>query len=450
MLDLYLYYGYIPAPYSIFDKLQKLPPAHFCIIKDPTAPLVFQRYWEYRFDVDVTLNVQAYREQLASELSEAVKCHLVSDVPVGAFLSGGIDSSTVVAYMADHAATTVQAYTIGFEESAFDERQITRESAKLLPIDYHEEQLKIDIFDTLDLLVARYGEPFADSSALCTYRVTELAARSVKVMLSGDGGDEIFAGYSHYAWMLRQFLPNFSIMRQMRLGATDVLRFLGLLSPRFTPLDGWKGRNSYFSCEARGSLWQSPYREVLEHTEAYLDDHFAVLKKARKSNFLDIIQSLDIIDYLPNNNLHKVDIASMCHGLEVRVPLLDHILAEFAAKIPARERLQPCTEDRAETAAMHGYVTKYSLRVIAESKFRRGFFDRKKMGFAVPVGDWLADDRFFPKLSEILLSSSSRLLNYFNRDAILALLQNHRATHQQGPKLWSLLFLSKWLEHNKL
>jgi asparagine synthase (glutamine-hydrolysing) len=450
MLDLYLYYGYIPAPNTIYQNVHKLPPAHFCLIRNPAAPLQFQRYWEYRFEIDHRLDHGAWGEQLQAEVSEAVKCHLVSDVAVGGFLSGGIDSSTVVAYMSDHATAAVRAYTIGFGNPEFDERQITRESAKLVPMDYHEEQLELDIFDTLDLLVSRYGEPFADSSALCTYRVTELAARDVKVMLSGDGGDEIFGGYSHYAWMLRQFLPNFSLSQQLRLGTTDTLRHFGYLSPRLTLIEGWKGRNAYFNADSRRKLWHTEFDTLPDHTENFLQNRFASLKKARKDNLLDMIQSLDIHDYLPYNNLHKVDIASMCHGLEVRVPLLDHKLAEFAAKIPASERLQPLAQDRAPTAAMHGYVTKFPLRVTAESKFRKGFFDRKKMGFAIPISEWLASDAFFPKLSEVLTSSSSRLLQYFQRDRIQAVLDDHKTTRRHGLQLWNLLFLAKWLEHAKL
>lgn len=204
-LDKYLYYGYIPAPGSLFRNVFKLPPGHVCRVKDPGGALVFERYWEARFEPDERLSEEEWVEGLEAKLRESVRCHLVSDVPVGAFLSGGIDSSVVVATMASLSSDPVLAYTVGFKEEAFDERSVTRLSSDKLNVHYREEELELEILKTLDVLVAHYGEPFADSSAVCTYHVTGVAAREVKVMLSGDGGDEVFGGYSHYGWMLREF-----------------------------------------------------------------------------------------------------------------------------------------------------------------------------------------------------------------------------------------------------
>lgn len=446
-LDQYLYCGYIPAPKSIFNNIQKLPPAHYCLIQSPDAKIEFHRYWSPRFQIDSTLGLGEYDDALRSELQDSVKSHLVADVPVGAFLSGGIDSSVVVATMAEVSKEPIHAYTIGFNHSAYDERPITRESVKKVCVNYHESSLDLDLFNVLDRLVKHYGEPFADSSAVCTYQVTGVAAQSVKVMLSGDGGDELFAGYSHYAWMLAEFSKTFGKWQTMRLGVTDALRALGLLNERMTPLSAWIGRNGYFTHEERSALWgEGAKQPFTQSTFNFLKSRFSILNSVKKDNLLDTIQALDIQDYLPYNNLHKVDIASMCHGLEVRVPLLDHKLAEFAMRIPWGERIQCGAKERAQEAAMHGYVTKLPLRKLAESYFGTGFFDRKKMGFAMPIHTLLAEDENFQKVSEALVGSDSPLRNYFDAKVMQRLLEEHKQTQRNGLKLWSLLFLSKWLD----
>ena len=445
-LDLYLYYGYIPAPQSIFRDVHKLPPAHFCLLREPDQEIAYTRYWEYRFAPDSTLDEAGWQEGLESKLCDAVHSHLVADVPIGAFLSGGIDSSVVVATMSRVSSSSVDAYTIGFDHEAFDERPITRESSRRIPVEYHEQELKLDVLGTLDVLVQHYGEPFADSSAVCTYQVTGTAARDVKVMLSGDGGDEIFCGYSHYGWMLREFLPTFRPAMRARLMVGDLLRRLGLRSARMTPVDAWVGRNGYFSKADRETLWLDSYRNLPSATEAYLHDRFEPLRRTRTDSLIDTVQSLDIADYLPYNNLNKVDIASMCHGLEVRVPLLDHELAEFAARIPWKERIREHSPDRQPESAMHGYVNKYALRSIAEKTYGHGFFDRKKMGFAMPISSWLASDDHQPLLKESLTSANSPLLQYFDKRHLESLLRKHRSTETHGHQLWSLLFLSRWLQ----
>jgi asparagine synthase (glutamine-hydrolysing) len=445
-LDLYLYYGYIPAPVSVFKNVFKVPPGHYCLLRTADSAIEFVRYWSYRFQPDPTLDHENWQEGLAEKISDAVRCHLIADVPVGAFLSGGIDSSVVVASMSRLTTGKVNAYTIGFGDAAYDERAITRQSAKMLPIEYHEQQLELDVLETLDLLVQRYGEPFADSSAVCTYRVTETAARDVKVMLSGDGGDEIFGGYSHYGWMLSEFLKTFSSAMRVRLAASDQLRRVGLLGPRLTPVEAWKGRNAYFGTAVRQELWKSEFASVTTRTDDFLNSRFRPLRATSEASLLDTLQELDINDYLPYNNLHKVDIASMCHGLEVRVPLLDHELAEYAARIPWKQRIQPRSSDRVAESAMHGFVNKMPLRWMAEQTFGRGFFDRKKMGFAMPISSWLASDEFYPVVRDSLIHNDSPLLNYFRREPIEQLLLEHKAQQNKGLQLWSLLFLSKWLK----
>jgi len=445
-LDLYLYYGYIPAPQSIFKNVYKLPPAHYCLLRSPDDELTFTCYWDFRFQADRTLDEDQWQEGLEEKLRDAVKVHLVADVPVGAFLSGGIDSSVVVAMMTQLSKDPVLTYTIGFNYDDFDERPITRKSSRVLSIKYHEELLELEILNTLDVLVGHFGEPFADSSAVCTYQVTGVAARDVKVMLSGDGGDEIFTGYSHYGWILREYLPNFTPEMRARLLITDLLRRVGLRKPRITPYDGWVGRNGYFTKSDREALWLDEYSSLPAQTDAFLARRFASLRHVCADNLIDTVQCLDITDYLPFNNLNKVDIASMCHGLEVRVPLLDHELAEFAAKIPWKQRIRELMPGRKAESAMHGYVNKYPLRRIAEKTFGHGFFDRRKMGFAMPIDSFLASESFFPELSNNLISPSSPLLKYFEKQALIGLLEKHKQSQSSGLKLWSLLFLNRWLQ----
>ena len=449
-LDQYLYYGYIPAPGAIFNNVSKLPPAHYCRLREPDDAFEFVRYWQLEFRPDSSLDNEQWTEGLKERVNDAVKSHMVADVPVGAFLSGGIDSSVVVAAMSQTTDSMVKAYTIGFSDAAFDERSITRQSSSMIPIHYHEEELQLDVLDTLDLLVKRYGEPFADSSAVCTYRVTENAARDVKVMLSGDGGDEVFGGYSHYGWMLSQFQQTFLPMMKLRLAVTDMMRGVRLLGKRTTPLDAWKGRNECFSEALRVQLWKPQYREIPGATEDFLNRRFRCLNQVNGESFVDSVQTLEISDYLVYNNLHKVDIASMCHGLEVRVPLLDQDLVEFAVRIPWKQRIRPLPPDRPAEAAMFGYVHKYPLRWLAEQTFGRGFFDRRKMGFTMPISSWLVSNEIFPMLRESLIGKQSPLLNYFRREPMERLLSEHRERQNHGQKLWSLLFFSKWMKYHQI
>lgn len=234
----------------------------------------------------------------------------------------------------------------------------------------------------------------------------------------------------------------------MRLGLGDGLRALGWCPERQRPLDGWIGRNAYFNLTERRELWLEPYRHLPQaHTETFLKERFNALKGVRAKDLIDTVQGFDIMDYLPYNNLHKVDIASMCHGLEVRVPLLDHELAAFAMRIPWKQRMRPFESvGRAPESAMHGYVNKYPLRRVAEKTFGYGFFDRKKQGFAMPIGHWLARDECYALLEAELLERGGALLQYFERDAIARLLRRHRQQQDQGLKLWALWFLVRWFK----
>ena len=236
-----------------------------------------------------------------------------------------------------------------------------------------------------------------------------------------------------------------------RLALTDQLRRAGMLGPRMLPVDAWIGRNSYFNEGERAALWADHGRELPGETTGWLRDRFRRLARPRRDDLLDSVQTLDANDYLPFNNLHKVDIASMCHGLEVRVPLLDHELVEFACRIPASQRVVPLAEepDRAATAAMHGYVTKLPLRRVAEQRLGKGYFDRQKMGFAIPLDDWLASDVLRPLLEDELLGSSSPLRDHFDPAVVEGWVRAHVAGERHGLKLYALLFLARWLRRRK-
>jgi asparagine synthase (glutamine-hydrolysing) len=450
-LDTYLYAGYVPAPASVFRNVHKLPPGHFCILRGADEDLRFEPYWSLAFSADPALAVGEWTEELGARIDEAVRSHLVSDVPVAAFLSGGIDSTVVVDAMARLVDEPVRAFTAGYDEIEFDERLIARRSAEILGVTHVEQQLGLDVLETLEELVAHYGEPFADSSAICTYHVTRAAAEHVKVMLSGDGGDEIFGGYSHYGWMLSEFLPTLQGSLRLRLAVTDQLRRIGLLGPRMMPVKAWIGRNSYFTTAERSALWAGGQGNLSQDTERWLGKRFARLASPGRDDLLDSVQALDANDYLPFNNLYKVDIASMCHGLEVRVPLLDHELVEFACRIPASQRVVSLSElpDRAPTAAMHGYVNKLPLRRVAEQRLGHGYFDRRKMGFAIPLDDWLASDVLRPLLEEDLLGSASPLRDHFDPAVVEGWVRAHLAGQRHGLKLYSLLFLARWLRRRK-
>lgn len=384
-LELYLQLQAVPAPWTIYRQIRKLPPAHFAIFDRNGFRI--ERFWNVDYADKLRLTEGEALEAFEDKLTEAIRLRMIADVPLGALLSGGVDSSVVVALMARLSATSVRSFSIGFEEQQFNELPFAAEAAARCQTLHHPEVISGNVDDLLPLVARHYGEPFADSSAMPSFFVSQVARQHVTVVLNGDGGDELLGGYGRYA------VPDFSIR------AGDIVsRWLGPkrlveLMPVWADARSFPARaarrlaRDFMSPELGGLLTFMGYwndalrRELLGRTESgellqawrlrWLEEAF---RQAR--NPIDRMLWLDNRTYLPDVLLVKMDIAAMHCGLEVRSPLLDHEVIEFCARLPVEFKVRRRTG-------------KYLLKRLAEKYFPREFVHRKKMGFGIPVADWL-------------------------------------------------------------
>jgi len=375
-------------------------------------------------------------------IRESVKAHLVSDVSFGAFLSGGLDSTLVVAYMSELLREPVRSFSIGFEEAVYDERSYARLAAQVLGTEHHEEVVTGNALELVPELVRHYGEPFGDSSAVPTWHVARLARTQVPMVLSGDGGDEFFGGYHSYRSWLTQLGPGYRDSKHPRwmvLARTVLSRLMPRRyppkprTPR-TPLDRWMNIAAFFQEHQLESLLRKDFRAAIHWHPRPMREAFL---SARNEPALTQARTVDIENYLPSDILNKVDIASMMHGLEVRTPLTDIRIAELSGRIP----WQRLMEDRGGPL---GWTGKLPLRAILARRFDRGFIDRPKQGFGIPVKEWLfADSNKAMELRERLLSPSARIRRWLEPFGIKSILDQ-----QLGYQTWHLMVLEQWLEQN--
>lgn len=439
-IDLYLHLQYIPAPFTIFREVRKLPQAHWMRVTAAGSVEGPRRYWNLEFAPDETRSEGAWIEELDASLRETVASHLVSDVPFGAFLSGGIDSSTVVGYMSGILGQAVRTFAIGYEEVEYDETSYARQAAARFGTQHHEEIVRPDALAILPQLVQHYGEPLADSSAIPTWYVSRLAARHVKMVLSGDGGDELFAGYSSYPYLLWSQRKPAAWSGRLRHRIAALGRRSGALRPLASPEDVWYSNTAYFSEEARRALWRSEHHDLLPRTRQWFDSQFTL---APVDDLCSRFQYVDVNSYLAHDILAKVDVASMCHSLEVRVPLIDHVFASTVARIPSRFKVKwSGTGPLRDDTPLESLVGKYLLKRNAERFFSAEFVHRPKRGFDVPIRPWLAG-AVRGELTARLLGSS-RLSELFDRTAIERMLTSSGTIAGHGWRLWALLVLDEW------
>ena len=414
-IDQYLCLRYIPDPLTGFKEIKKLPPAHHLTVSFDGKISSPKRYWQLRFSPDNRYSEEEWVDRLDHLLRESIEAHLVSDVPFGAFLSGGLDSSAVIAYMAKILPKPIKTFTIGFDEDAFSELEYAKIVSKTWETEHHFDVLKPQALKILPDIVRHYGEPFGDSSAIPTYYVSKLARRYVPMVLSGDGGDEVFAGYVRYEkWMRRgELLWNKLFRRKLK----DWMVFTLCLWPSF-----------------RFKLWRPEYRSAVTEYSKGLEELF---EGSGKYPDLQRAQFMDINTFLPFDILTKVDRASMFHGLEVRTPFVDLKVMEFIATIPGSIQLR-----RNEKGQFEG---KLLFKKLLSRYYPGVFIHRRKMGFSVPLGKWLGEgDMFQKELHERLLGKNSSLLEYFDQQPIQWLIQENHSKN-----IWILLFLEEWLRQNK-
>lgn len=444
-IDAYLTWGYIPAPQTGFRGIRKLPPAHWLVLElTPEGPVVrVERYWTLEYRPKLRLSEAEAGEALREKLTEAVRLRIISDVPLGAFLSGGIDSSIVVGLMAGLSERPVKTFSIGFQEAAYNELDHARRVAQRWATDHHEFTVEPDALAILPQLVRHYGEPYADSSAVPTFYVSQLTRRQVTVALNGDGGDESFAGYERYlasrlAERLRR-IPGSSLAASAlahvlpdSLDSKNRLRrarrfFTAVDRPMVARYTRWV---NFFSDEARGALYSGDFRAQLasRRPEGWLEELFA---EVRDLDPVDAAMAVDVGSYLPYDLLVKVDITAMANSLEGRSPFLDHEVMELAARLPVSLKLR-------------GSESKYLLKRAFADVLPAENMRRRKMGFGVPVGQWFRGP-LRELLCDALLSPRSLARGYFQPGALQQFVTQHlerRADH--GLPLWSLLMLELW------
>ena len=441
----YLTLSYIPTPYTAFVQIRKLLPGHLLIAEDGRVRL--ECYWRPGYPQPLDgIRKQDYVDALREQLDDAVRSHLVSDVPIGVFLSGGLDSATVLALMRKHETGPIKTFSVGFEEGSFNELARARATAKRFETQHHEVLVTSAITDTIPELIEAFDEPFADSSAIPLYYLSRLAREHVKVVLTGEGGDEVLAGYQTYVasklarWYRK--LPPF-IARGLVPRLTGMLpvshrrvsfdykatRFVrGALLPSDQAHLSWK---ELMSEDAKAELYATNHR----HFESTPDLYRNIYAGCPTTNWLTRLLHVDTMLGLPDDMLTKVDRVTMAHSLEARVPLLDHLLVEFMAGVPANLKL-------------HGMTTKYLLRQAMRRDLPRKTLRGAKRGFNVPMPGWLAQDlRSF--VGDVLAPGRIGASGLFRPDVVSRLVDQHlkrRVDHSRT--LWSLIVIEHWIQRH--
>lgn len=444
----YMTWGYVPDHRSILKDVEKLPAGHYLLLEHGREPGLPVKWWDLSFEQRERGSTEDLSAQLLHLMREAVSSRMVADVPLGAFLSGGVDSSSVVALMSEVSAKPVTSCSIGFDVADVDETSHARKMAELFGTEHHERIVSADQFGEIDRLVRIFDEPFADASALPTLRVCELAREHVTVALSGDGADEAFAGYRRQLFQAREEQARAILPRALR---EPVFGMLGKLWPKADwaprPL---RAKTTFLALAANGETGyaralsilapeqrQDIFGEVLlrERGEYRAEHPFEeLMRKAPARSGLDRAQYADLKFWLPGDVLTKTDRTSMAVSLEAREPLLDHRLLEFAARLPERLRIR-------------GTTGKWLMKHTMERYLPEDILYRPKQGFVTPLAQWFRG----PLASEARAVASSELLTgsgWFDRKALSRLAENHFAGRSDNARtLWQLLMLERSLRH---
>jgi len=449
-LDDYLTYGYVPAPKTILRGVYKLPPAHYLTLmvlegRDPEVRV--ERYWQLAYEPKLRLSEREAADGLLEALKDAVRLRMIADVPIGALLSGGIDSSIVVALMSQLSDRPVKTFSIGFDEEDFNELPHARRVAERCGTEHHELIVRPNALEVLPTLVRHYGEPYADSSAIPSYYVAKLTREHVKVALNGDGGDECFAGYERYAGGLTADrygrIP--AVVRRLAIEP------LGRLIPaggqrrsrlrqarRFMEVAGqpaperylrWIG---YVPTTEKAALYSPDFQEQLagHRAESWLMEMWERFTAAGLGP-LDQMLAVDVESYLPYDLLVKMDIATMANSLEARSPFLDHHVMEFCARLPASYKLR-------------GMRLKHLLKKAGAGLLPPETLTRRKMGFGVPVGNWMRGE-LRSWMEDLLLSPRALKRGYFQPEALRKVVDRHlEGREDRSFELWALLWLELW------
>lgn len=442
-IDSYLSYICVPAPQTAFKAIRKLEPGHW--LRWKAGKIETRRYWLPDFSKKIKISEEEAITETTRILRESTKLRMISEVPLGAFLSGGVDSSAIVALMAQESSTPVKTFSIGFEDEDFSELKYAKKVAEHVGAEYNEFIVRPDATEILPTLVDHYGEPYADSSALPTYYVSRETRQHVTVALNGDGGDESFAGYERYMAMqvaeLYRKVPLRKILFEPFVNALpssekkktrirDAQRFL-ISANMDKPLRYFHWMSS-FKQKAKLAMYTDSFKQLVAENRAdhFLSDWYA---RANGTGVIDSTLLTDQMTYLPNDLLVKVDIASMANSLEARSPFLDHKLIEFAASLP-------------ENFKVNRYRPKYLLKKVAARLVPPEVIYRQKMGFGVPIGRWFRGD-LKDLVYSTLLSEKAAGRGIFKPDSVKRMLDRHVSFEEDSThQIWSLLMLELWFQ----
>jgi asparagine synthase (glutamine-hydrolysing) len=433
-VDLYLTYSYVPSPWSIYRAIRKLPPAH--ILRVRGGKLSLERYWQPSFEPKLALDYGEAKGELLRLLTESVRLRLISDVPLGVFLSGGVDSSAVAAVMSTISPGPIKTFSIGFPDPRYNELAHARVVARHYRTDHYEWMVEPQALDVLPQIVRAYGEPYGDSSAIPTWYLSRLARSHVTVALNGDGGDELFGGYPwHRVIPALNRMSSFAVPALMRGIATMGIlprraRTLGELLSMTEPRRVQRLR-SFLTHSERKRLYHRGFRD---RVDGAADRYLEQVYDSGSLDRYDRVFRMDLLSYLPDDLLVKVDRASMAHGLECRSPLLDHLLLEFACRLPAGWKIRRGR-------------SKHIFKEAVKPLFPRGFLDRPKMGFSVPIGEWFRSE-WKSWVSAALLDGPLVRRSILDRGELRAILAEHDSGGRNREALiWNLAMLSLWFEN---
>jgi len=442
-LDHFLYSYCIPQEYSIFREIKKVLPGHY--IRFARNETTSRKYWQVSFAPKLKMDENEYIEELSNRLLAAVRSRMISDVPIGAFLSGGVDSSLIVALMANVSGSAVKTFSMGVKEASYNELEYARMVADRYATDHHEFIVEPDALNILPEIIWAYGEPFADASQVPTYYVSKMTSGHVKVALTGDGGDESFCGYgdsvAHYlGGKYRKYLPEFvrnKLSPPIADGLVSIFGRRGIVSKIKTLADYGYGDfmdslniRGVFGFDHRDFLYTPELKDILlKHDPTDVYKKYALM--ADGIDEVDKAQFISMKTALPNDYLTKVDVATMMNSLEARSPYLDYEVIEFAASIPSGEKVKFGRQ-------------KYLLKKLANRYVPHSAIYRKKWGFGIPVGIWFRNN-LERLLKDILFSARASKRGYFNMNYVERLMQEHlQGKCDHTYRLWTLLCLELW------
>jgi asparagine synthase (glutamine-hydrolysing) len=436
-IDAYLCLQYVPSPWTAYEGVRKLPAGCRLVCENGVVGEP-ERYFDLRFDRPRQGSLRDLTEELHAQIEDAVRVRMVSDVPLGAFLSGGLDSSLIVAMMARQSTEPVKTFSVGFTSKDFSELPYAKLVADQYGTDHHELVVQPDMASVIPEFVRHYGEPFGDTSALPTWYLCQYTRTGVTVALSGDGGDEAFSGYRRYshsqtARALRRLpgpVPSAlaKVIGSIPIAAAQQVRDYGrrLMQPEHVR---FLGLAAHIPHEDRMAIYADRMRR--EYGVDRVAERFGELyENATTRDPINRLLELDIKTYLTDDILTKVDIASMAHSLEVRCPLVDQELMVFAASLPG-------------SVKMRGLTTKRILREVAKPLLPPSILSRRKQGFGLPIDRWMRDD-LAPLSRDVLLDRTARERGIFEPNAVERLLRLHQRGEPRGDQIWAMMILELW------